>query len=71
MYLSGTTCYEEGELLYIGRVGKEVSIEDGYLAAQQTILKLLSVVKTELGDLNRVERVIKTNRYLNSAPGFD
>jgi hypothetical protein len=52
-------------------VGKEVSIEDGYLAAQQTILKLLSVVKAELGDLNRVERVIKTNRYLNSAPDFD
>jgi hypothetical protein len=45
IYLSGTTCYEDGELLYIGRVGKEVSIEDGYLAAQQTILKLLSVVK--------------------------
>ena len=72
LFLSGTTCYlENGSLLFTGRVGKELSIEQGYLAAQQTMLNLLSVVKSELGDLDRVDRIIKVNGYVNSAPDFD
>jgi enamine deaminase RidA (YjgF/YER057c/UK114 family) len=71
MYLSGTTCYADGNLLYTGRVGMELSVEEGYIAARQTMLNLLSVVKAELGDLDRVERVIKLNGYVNSAPDFD
>jgi enamine deaminase RidA (YjgF/YER057c/UK114 family) len=72
LYLSGTTCYlENGKLLFTGRVGKELNVEQGYLAAQQTMLNLLSVVKAELGDLDRVERIIKVNGYVNSAPDFD
>ncbi len=72
LYLSGTTCYlENGKLLFTGRVGKELNVEQGYQAAQQTMLNLLSVVKAELGDLDRVERIIKVNGYVNSAPDFD
>src|SRR4030042_4279153 len=72
LFLSGTTCYlDDGHILFTGRVGKELSIEQGYLAAQQTMLNLLSVVKSELGDLDRVERIIKLNGYVNSAPDFD
>ena len=71
MYLSGTTCYADGKLLYTGRVGMELSVEQGYIAAQQAMLNLLSVVKAELGDLDRVEQVVKVNGYVNSAPDFD
>ena len=71
LFLSGTTCYENGKYLYTGRVGAELTMEQGYLAAQQAMLNLLSVVKAELGDLDRVERVIKVNGYVNSAPNFD
>jgi len=71
LFLSGTTCYENGELLYTGRVGAELTMEQGYLAARQAMLNLLSVVKAELGDLDRVERVVKVNGYVNSAPDFD
>ena len=71
MYLSGTTCYADGKLLYTGRVGKELSVEEGYIAARQAMLNLLSVIKVELGDLDRVERVVKVNGYVNSAPDFD
>jgi len=71
LFLSGTTCYENGKLLYTGRVGAELTMEQGYLAARQTMLNLLSVVKAELGDLDRVERVVKVNGYVNSAPDFD
>ena len=72
LYLSGTTCYlENGQLLFTGRVGKELTVDQGYQAARQTMLNLLSVIKDELGDLDRVERVIKLNGYVNSTPDFD
>lgn len=72
LFLSGTTCYlGKGQLLFKGRLGNELSVEQGYQAAQQTMLNLLSVVKEELGDLDRVERIIKLNGYVNSAPDFD
>jgi enamine deaminase RidA (YjgF/YER057c/UK114 family) len=72
LFVSGTTCYlDNGKLLFTGRVGKELNVEQGYQAAQQTMLNLLSVVKAELGDLDRVERIIKLNGYVNSAPDFD
>jgi enamine deaminase RidA (YjgF/YER057c/UK114 family) len=71
LFLSGTTCYRDGKPLYTGRLGAEVSLEQGYEAARQTMLNLLSVVKSQTGSLERVERIIKVNGYVNSAPDFD
>jgi enamine deaminase RidA (YjgF/YER057c/UK114 family) len=71
LFLSGTTCYVDGKFLYTGRVGAELTLEEGYAAAQQTALNLLSVIKATLGDLDRVARVVKLNGYVNSAPEFD
>ncbi len=71
LFLSGTTCYIDGGLLYTGRVGAELTVEEGYAAARQTALNLLSAVKAVVGDLDRVERVVKLNGYVNSAPDFD
>jgi enamine deaminase RidA (YjgF/YER057c/UK114 family) len=71
LFLSGTTCYVDGGLLYKGRVGAELTVEEGYMAARQTMLNLLSVIKSTLGNLDRVERVVKLNGYVNSAPDFD
>ena len=71
LFLSGTTCYENGVALYTGRVGAELTVEQGYIAARQTALNLLSVIKATLGNLDQVERVVKLNGYVNSAPDFD
>jgi enamine deaminase RidA (YjgF/YER057c/UK114 family) len=71
LFLSGTTCYADGSPLFIGRLGKELSVGQGYAAAQQTMLNLLSVVKAELDDLDRVEQIVKVNGYVNSALDFD
>lgn len=71
LYLSGTTCYKDGEFLFTGRVGAELTIEQGYSAAQQTALNLLSVINITLGSLDQVKRVVKLNGYVNSAPDFD
>ena len=71
LFLSGTTCYVDGEFLYTGRVGEELTLEEGYAAARQTALNFLSVIQATLGDLDRVERVVKLNGYVNSAREFD
>ncbi len=70
LFLSGTTCYIPGGYLFKGRLGAELDLEQGYAAARQTMLNLLSVVKAELGDLDRVECVLKLNGYVNSTTEF-
>jgi enamine deaminase RidA (YjgF/YER057c/UK114 family) len=71
LFLSGTTCYENGKVLYTGRVGTDLTLEQGYIAARQTALNLLSVIKATVGDLDQVKRVVKLNGYVNSALDFD
>ncbi|HGE5779283.1 MULTISPECIES: RidA family protein [Bacillus] len=73
------SCVRVGNLLFTagqgvdqchGKLGKDVSIEDGYKAARQSMLNLLSVVKNELGDLNKVKRVVKLLGFVNSTEDF-
>lgn len=73
------SCVQTGSLLftsgqgvdqYHGKLGREVSVEDGYLAAQQSMLNLLSVVKQELGELSRVKRVVKILGMVNCTEDF-
>ena len=51
--------------------GKELTLQEGYAAARQTMLNLLSAAKATLGNLDRVECVVKLNGYVNSTPDFD
>ncbi|WP_066365306.1 RidA family protein [Neobacillus fumarioli] len=55
---------------YRGTLGKDVSVETGYLAARQCMLNLLSVIKHEIGDLSKVKRIVKILGFVNSAPDF-
>jgi enamine deaminase RidA (YjgF/YER057c/UK114 family) len=55
---------------YRGKLGEDVSVEVGYLAARQCMLNLLAVVKHELGDLSKVKRVVKILGFVNSTPDF-
>ena len=71
LFLSGTTCYTPDGLLYTGRLGQDLTLEQGYAAARQAMLNLLSAAKAALGDLDRVECVVKLNGYVNSAADFD
>lgn len=53
-----------------GKVGKDLSIEQGYQAARATGLTLIATVRAELGSLNKVKRIVKVFGMVNSAPGF-
>lgn len=70
LYLSGNGPLLDGKVLYPGKLGGEVTIEQGYEAARLTGLNLLAVIKAELGDLDRVASFVKTLGFVNSAPGF-
>ena len=54
-----------------GKVGADVTPEQGYAAARLTALAILASLKRELGDLERVERWVRVFGMVNSAPGFD
>ena len=53
-----------------GKVGKDLTIEEGYEAAKLTAVAQLSVLKAELGDLNKVKRIVKVLGMVNCEPGF-
>ncbi len=53
-----------------GKVGADLTIEQGYEAARQTAISLLSTLKGELGDLNKVKRVVKVLGMVNCPADF-
>jgi enamine deaminase RidA (YjgF/YER057c/UK114 family) len=53
-----------------GKVGKELTLEQGYQAARATGLNLLATARAALGSLDKVKRVVKVLGMVNSAPGF-
>jgi enamine deaminase RidA (YjgF/YER057c/UK114 family) len=54
-----------------GKVGRDLTLEEGYAAARAVALQILASLKQELGDLDRVERLIRLFGMVNAAPGFD
>jgi enamine deaminase RidA (YjgF/YER057c/UK114 family) len=69
VYLAGATSAGPDGVVS-GTVGKDRTIEDGYVAARACALAQLSVLKAELGSLNAVIEVVSVNGYVNAVPGF-
>ena len=53
-----------------GKVGVDMTIEEGYAAARLTAIQQLAALKAEIGDLNKVVRIVKVLGMVNAAPGF-
>lgn len=70
VFTSGNDCRKNGELIYKGKVGSDLTVEQGYEAARQVMINLLSVLKSQIGDLDRVKQVVKLLGFVNSADGF-
>ncbi len=70
VYTAGQLPMVWGELKYTGKLGKDISEEDGKKAAEICALNCLSAVKGAIGELNRIEQVIKLTVFVNSAEGF-
>jgi enamine deaminase RidA (YjgF/YER057c/UK114 family) len=68
LFVSGTTAGPDWKLL--GKVGKDLTVEQGYQAARQVAINQLTVIKASLGSLDRVKRIVKVLGMVNSAEGF-
>jgi hypothetical protein len=53
-----------------GRVGEQITLEEGYEAAKLVMLNLLSALQAHLGTLNRVERIVKVLGFHRERTGF-
>lgn len=74
LFLSGTLPLREGKLIKTGHVtgksGESVSIEEAHECARQCVINALSVLKSYLGDLDRIKRCVKLNGYVASSQDF-
>lgn len=70
LFVSGQLCLADGKLVAKGQLGGAVSIEDGQAAARACAVNLIAQVKSAIGDLDRVVRVVRLNGFINSAAGF-
>ena len=71
VYVAGQGPILDGKPAYTGKVGRDLSIEDGYKAARQTALQILTEVQHGLpGGLDRVTRVVKLFGLVNCTPEF-
>jgi len=70
-YISGHGPADGARLLMQGKVGGDLTLEQGYEAARLTGLAILASLKAELGDLDRVQTWIKALGLVNCAPGFN
>lgn len=70
VFLAGQGPISGGKPVMTGKVGGDVSEEDGYKAARLATLNALAALRAEIGSLDRVKRVVKVTGFVNSAPGF-
>lgn len=70
LYISGHGTVQDDRSLIIGRIGEEMDMEQGKLAARQVGLAILSTIKTNIGSLDKIKRVIKVLGMVNCIPGF-
>ncbi len=59
-----------GGFLFHGKLGSDLTIEQGYDCARQTMLNLLTSLKGEIGDLDKVKRIVKLLCMVNCTPDF-
>ncbi len=71
LYLSGHGTVKSDGTLIIGQIGKDLSQEEGKLAARQVGLAMLATIKANLGSLNRVKRVVKVLGMVNCISTFE
>ena len=71
LFIAGKAPLPENGKLPKGRLGREFTAEDGYRFARSAALDLIAVMRTELGSLDRVARVVEVQGFLNAGPEFE
>ena len=70
LFMAGQLPLAGGKLLAVGKLGAEVSLEEGAKAARQCAINLLAQAKAALGDLDRIKRVVRLGVFVAAGPDF-
>ena len=70
LFLSGVIPLRDGKLAVEGKLGKDLTVEQGYEAARIALLNALAVIRQELGTLDHVRRIVRLVGHVASAAGF-
>ena len=70
LFISGVVPSRDGQVVFQGKVGRELSREEGYEAAKVSLLNALANVRQAAGSLDRVQRIVKMTGYVASHEGF-
>jgi enamine deaminase RidA (YjgF/YER057c/UK114 family) len=71
VYTAGQIPFVNGELVFKGKVGKDLDENKAYEAAKTCVLNCLSVIKAQIGSLDNIQQVVKVTGFVSSAPGFN
>jgi enamine deaminase RidA (YjgF/YER057c/UK114 family) len=69
-YVSGQVASADGQVLHPGRVGSQVSVQQGQEAARRCALQILAALREHLGSLDRVSGVLQVSVFVASDPDF-
>ncbi len=69
LFLSGHLAKQDGKV-WVGQFGKDISVEDGKLAARNVAIDLMGTLHAATGDLNRIKRIVKLMSLVNSTGSF-
>src|SRR5207245_3598568 len=64
LFLSGTGPFKDGKIVFAGKLGRDLTVEQGYEAARLTVLNALAIVRKELGSLDRVLRIVRVSGHV-------
>ncbi len=71
IYISGQAPVQNGELIYKGKVGSDITVEDGIDAAKLCVINIIAAVKTGLdGDWDKLDSFVKLTGYVNCQDNF-
>lgn len=70
LYFSGAGPIKDGKAMMQGKLGKELTVEEGYEAAKMAAINLIAAMKRELGDLDQVDQILKLFGLVASADDF-
>lgn len=70
VFSSGQGPIKEGKFVYIGKLGREINLKEGYEAAKICALNCLAAIKSVIGSLDNIDEIINLRGFVNSAPDF-
>jgi enamine deaminase RidA (YjgF/YER057c/UK114 family) len=70
VFTAGQVPIKDGKLQFTGKVDGDLTVSEGKIAAQLCALNCLSAIKNEIGDLDKIEQIIKVTVFVSSSKGF-